>query len=128
MAHEVPPLPYDYNALEPHIDEQTMRIHHDKHHAAYVNNLNAALEKHPDLQSKSVEDLIRGINSVPEDIRTAVRNNGGGHVNHTMFWQIMGPGKGGVPIGGVSGSASDEQCGERTPDYCVRGSRSAVPR
>ncbi len=97
MAHEVPPLPYAYNALEPHIDEQTMQIHHDKHHAAYVNNLNAALEKHPELQQKSVEDLLRGINSVPEDIRTAVRNNGGGHVNHTMFWEIMGPGKGGAP-------------------------------
>jgi len=101
MAYEVPPLPYDYAALEPHIDEQTMRIHHDKHHAAYVNNLNAALEKHPGLQSKSVEDLIRGINTVPEDVRTAVRNNGGGHLNHTMFWEIMGPGKGGAPRGGV---------------------------
>ena len=101
MAHEVPPLPYDYNALEPHIDEQTMRIHHDKHHAAYVTNLNAALEKAPELQQKSVEDLIRGINSVPEDIRTAVRNNGGGHVNHTMFWEIMGPGKGGAPTGAL---------------------------
>src|SRR5919206_133442 len=92
MAHEVPPLPYDYNALEPHIDEQTMRIHHDKHHAAYVTNLNAALEKHPDLQQKSIEDLLKSINSVPEDIRTAVRNNGGGHANHTMFWEIMGRG------------------------------------
>jgi superoxide dismutase, Fe-Mn family len=102
MAHEVPPLPYDYNALEPHIDEQTMRIHHDKHHAAYVTNLNAALEKHPNLQSKSVDDLIRGINSVPEEIRTAVRNNGGGHVNHTMFWQIMGPGKGAAATGAVA--------------------------
>ena len=102
MAHEVPPLPYDYKALEPHIDEQTMRIHHDKHHAAYVTNLNAALEKHPDLQQKSVDDLIRGINSVPEDIRTAVRNNGGGHVNHTMFWQIMGPAKGGAPTGDIA--------------------------
>jgi superoxide dismutase, Fe-Mn family len=102
MAHAVPPLPYDYNALEPHIDEQTMRIHHDKHHAAYVNNLNTALEKHPGLQSKSVEDLVRGINTVPEDIRTAVRNNGGGHLNHTMFWEIMGPGKGGEPKGGVA--------------------------
>ena len=94
MAHAVPPLPYDYNALEPHIDEQTMQIHHDKHHAAYVTNLNAALEKHPELQQKSIEDLLKGINSVPEDIRTAVRNNGGGHVNHTMFWEIMGPGQG----------------------------------
>jgi Fe-Mn family superoxide dismutase len=101
MAHEVPPLPYDYNALEPHIDEQTMRIHHDKHHAAYVNNLNAALEKHPDLQKKSIEDLLKSINSVPEDIRTAVRNNGGGHANHTMFWEIMGPGKGGAPAGAL---------------------------
>ena len=101
MAHSVPPLPYDYNALEPHIDEQTMRIHHDKHHAAYVNNLNAALEKHPELQNKSAEDLIKGINTVPEAIRTAVRNNGGGHVNHTMFWEIMGPGKGGEPTGKI---------------------------
>ena len=101
MAHELPPLPYAYNALEPHIDEQTMRIHHDKHHAAYINNLNAALEKHPDLQNKSIEDLLRGINSVPEDIRTAVRNNGGGHANHTMFWEIMGPGGGGAPKGAL---------------------------
>src|SRR5258707_4790971 len=102
MAYEVPALPYDYNALEPHIDEQTMRIHHDKHHAAYVNNLNAALEKHPELQGKSVEDLVKGINTVPDDIRTAVRNNGGGHVNHTMFWEIMGPGGGGAPTGKVA--------------------------
>ena len=102
MAHAVPPLPYDYNALEPHIDEQTMRIHHDKHHAAYVNNLNAALEKHPGLQSKSVEDLIRGINTVPEDIRTAVRNNGGGHLNHTMFWEIMTPGGAKEPTGDLA--------------------------
>jgi Fe-Mn family superoxide dismutase len=102
MAHEVPPLPYDYNALEPHIDEQTMRIHHDKHHGTYVTNLNAALEKYPELQQKSVEDLIKGINSVPEDIRAAVRNNGGGHVNHTMFWEIMGPAKGGAPSGALA--------------------------
>ena len=102
MAHEVPALPYDYKALEPHIDEQTMRIHHDKHHAAYVNNLNAALEKHAPLQQKGVDDLLRGINSVPEDIRTAVRNNGGGHANHTMFWEIMGPGKGGTPAGALA--------------------------
>ena len=104
MAHELPPLPYAYNALEPHIDEQTMRIHHDKHHAAYVSNLNAALEKHADLQKKSVEDLLRGINSVPEAIRTAVRNHGGGHANHTMFWQLMGPGGGGDPTGTVAGA------------------------
>jgi Fe-Mn family superoxide dismutase len=102
MAHELPPLPYDYNALEPHIDEQTMRIHHDKHHAAYVNNLNAALEKHPDLQQKSVDALLAGINSVPEDIRTAVRNNGGGHSNHSMFWQLMAADAGGEPDGAVS--------------------------
>ena len=104
MAHEVPALPYDYNALEPHIDEQTMRIHHDKHHAAYVTNLNAALEKHPDLQKKSIEDLLKGINSVPEEIRTAVRNNGGGHANHTMFWDIMGPNGGGQPTGAIAGA------------------------
>ena len=100
MAHELPKLPYDFAALEPHIDAKTMEIHHGKHHQAYVNNLNAALEKHPDLQSKSVEDLVRGINSVPEDIRTAVRNNGGGHVNHSMFWQIMAPKAGAAPTGG----------------------------
>jgi superoxide dismutase, Fe-Mn family len=102
VAHELPPLPYDYTALEPHIDEQTMRIHHDKHHATYVNNLNGALEKHPDLQKKSIEDLLRGINSVPEDIRTVVRNNGGGHANHTMFWEIMGPKGSGQPTGAIA--------------------------
>ncbi len=102
MAYEVPPLPYPYNALEPHIDEQTMRIHHDKHHGAYVTNLNAAVEKHPDLQKKSVEDLLRTINSVPDDIRTAVRNNGGGHANHSMFWEIMGPHAGGQPTGAIA--------------------------
>src|ERR1044072_6900720 len=102
MTQSLPPLPYDYTALEPHIEEQTMRIHHDKHHAAYVNNLNAALEKHPELQSKSVEDLIRGLSTVPEAVRTAVRNNGGGHANHTMFWQIMGPNAGGAPTGAIA--------------------------
>jgi Fe-Mn family superoxide dismutase len=101
MAHSLPPLPYPSDALEPHIDKQTMEIHHGKHHGAYVNNLNAALEKHPDLQSKSAEDLIKNLNAVPEDIRTAVRNNGGGHVNHTMFWQIMGPKAGGAPTGAI---------------------------
>ncbi len=99
MAHELPPLPYDYNALEPHIDEQTMRIHHDKHHAAYVNNLNAALEGHPDLAALSIEELLRGIDRVPEAIRTAVRNNGGGHANHTLFWEIMKPGGSKEPTG-----------------------------
>ena len=102
MAYTLPPLPYASDALEPHIDKQTMEIHHGKHHAAYVNNLNAALEKHPELQSKSVEDLIKGINSVPEDIRTAVRNNGGGHANHSMFWQIMAPNAGGQPTGAIA--------------------------
>jgi Fe-Mn family superoxide dismutase len=106
MPHSLPPLPYDFAALEPHIDTQTMQIHHGKHHAAYVNNLNAALEKHPALASKSVEDLIAGLSAVPEDIRTAVRNNGGGHVNHTMFWQIMGPGKGGAPTGAIADAIS----------------------
>ena len=102
MAHALPPLPYAHDALEPHIDKQTMEIHHGKHHAAYVNNLNAALEKHPELQSKSIEDLIKGIASVPEDIRTAVRNNGGGHANHAMFWQIMAPNAGGAPTGAIA--------------------------
>src|SRR5499426_3191545 len=102
MSHQLPALPYDFAALEPHIDTQTMEIHHGKHHAAYVNNLNAALEKHPDLQSKTVEDLLSNINGVPEAIRTAVRNNGGGHANHTMFWQIMGPNAGGAPTGAIA--------------------------
>ena len=106
MAHQLPQLPYDFAALEPHIDAQTMQIHHGKHHAAYVNNLNAALEKHANLQGKSAEDLIRGLSTVPEEIRTAVRNNGGGHVNHTMFWQIMGPGKGGAPTGRIAEAIS----------------------
>jgi len=106
MAHELPPLPYDFAALEPHIDAQTMQIHHGKHHAAYVNNLNAALEKHPELGSKTAEDLVRHLSTVPEDIRTAVRNNGGGHVNHTMFWEIMGPGGGGAPTGAIAEAIS----------------------
>lgn len=100
-AHEVPALPYAYNALEPFIDEQTMHLHHDKHHAAYVTKLNGAIEKHPELSGKSAEELIRNLNSLPEDIRGVVRNNGGGHVNHTMFWQIMGPSKGGAPTGAI---------------------------
>jgi Fe-Mn family superoxide dismutase len=102
MAQSLPPLPYPSDALEPHIDKQTMEIHHGKHHNAYVTNLNAALDKHPELQSKSVEDLVRNINTVPEDIRTAVRNNGGGHLNHSMFWQIMGPNAGGQPTGAIA--------------------------
>ncbi|MEA2691642.1 MAG: superoxide dismutase, Fe-Mn family [Acidobacteriota bacterium] len=96
---EVPPLPYSFDALEPHIDAKTMEIHHDKHHAAYVSKLNAALEGHEGLQKKKVEEILRDINSVPEGIRTAVRNHGGGHANHSLFWEIMGPGGGGNPSG-----------------------------
>jgi Fe-Mn family superoxide dismutase len=99
MAHTLPPLPYDFAALEPTIDAQTMQIHHDKHHQAYVNNLNAALDKHPELHNKSLEELLRQINTVPEDIRTTVRNNGGGHHNHSLFWTIMAPRAGGEPSG-----------------------------
>ena len=99
MPFTLPPLPYPTNALEPHIDAQTMEIHHDKHHGAYVNNLNAALEKAPELQGKSLDDLLKNLNAVPESIRTAVRNNGGGHWNHSMFWQIMSPKGGGAPSG-----------------------------
>jgi Fe-Mn family superoxide dismutase len=102
MTHELPPLAYDYSALEPIIDTQTMKLHHDMHHGAYVKNLNAALEKYPDLQSKSVEDLVRDLNAVPEEIRTAVRNNGGGHLNHSMFWKIMKPKGGGDPHGAIA--------------------------
>ena len=101
MAHSLPPLPYAFDALEPHIDAKTMEIHHGKHHQAYVNNLNAALEKAPELQNKSLDDLLKNLNGVPEAVRTAVRNNGGGHWNHTMFWQIMGPGAGGTPSGAI---------------------------
>jgi Fe-Mn family superoxide dismutase len=97
--HTLPPLPYPYEALEPYIDTQTMQIHHDKHHAAYVNNLNAALKDYPDLQAKSPVQLIKDIDAVPESIRTAVRNNGGGHVNHTFFWEIMTPGGAKQPSG-----------------------------
>ena len=99
MPHSLPPLPYPTNALEPHIDAQTMEIHHGKHHAAYVNNLNAALEKAPELANKSLEDLLKNLNAVPEAVRTAVRNNGGGHWNHTLFWQSMTPTGGGAPSG-----------------------------
>jgi len=99
MAHTLPPLPYPTNALEPHIDAQTMEIHHGKHHNAYVTNLNAALEKAPELADKSLEDLLRNLNSVPETVRTAVRNNGGGHWNHSQFWRTMAPNAGGAPTG-----------------------------
>ena len=99
MAYELPKLPYDYNALEPHIDARTMEIHHTKHHQAYITNVNNAIKGKADLEKKSVEDLIRDLNSVPEDIRTVVRNNGGGHANHSFFWKIMGPKAGGEPKG-----------------------------
>jgi len=106
MAFEVPPLPYDFSALEPHIDAQTMEIHHDRHHAAYVTNLNAAIAKHPELAGKSIEELLSDLNAIPEDIRTAVRNHGGGHYNHSLFWEIMGPGGGGEPAGPVGSAIS----------------------
>jgi superoxide dismutase, Fe-Mn family len=102
MAFELPPLPYDYNALEPYIDAQTMQLHHDKHHQTYVTNLNNALQGQEQFASMSVDDLIRNINQVPENIRTAVRNNGGGHSNHSMFWQIMKPNGGGQPGGALA--------------------------
>jgi Fe-Mn family superoxide dismutase len=102
MAHELPALPYNHGALEPHIDAQTMQIHHGKHHQTYVTNLNAALDKHPELHSKSLDDLVRSVNTVPEDIRTAVRNNGGGHWNHSLFWKLMAPNAGGAPSGAVA--------------------------
>src|SRR6202007_1516275 len=99
MAHELPKLPYDFGALEPHIDAQTMEIHHGKHHQAYVTNLNTALEKAPEVQNRPLEQLLAKLNDVPEAIRTAVRNNGGGHWNHSLFWQLMGPNAGGAPSG-----------------------------
>jgi Fe-Mn family superoxide dismutase len=99
MAYELPPLPYPKDALEPYIDAQTMEIHHDKHHAAYVTNVNKAIAGKPDLEGKSVEDLIRNLDAVPADIRGPVRNNGGGHANHSMFWKLLGPKAGGAPSG-----------------------------
>ncbi|HEU4784453.1 MAG TPA: superoxide dismutase [Ktedonobacterales bacterium] len=106
MTYELPPLPYDYNALEPYIDEETMHLHHDKHHQAYVNNLNAALQGQSQLDNMSIDELIHSLNSVPENIRTAVRNNGGGHINHSMFWQIMKPNGGGEPTGDLASAIS----------------------
>lgn len=108
MAHQLPALPYPNNALEPHIDEQTMMIHHDRHHNTYVTNLNAALESAPELQSKSLEDLIADLDSVPESIRTAVRNNGGGHANHSLFWETIGPNGGGQPSGKLADAINNE--------------------
>jgi len=108
MAYELPPLPYGFDALEPHIDAKTMEIHHDRHHKTYVDNLNKALESAPTLGQQSVEDLLRNISQVPEDIRTVVRNNGGGHANHSMFWEIMGPNGGGPPTGALAQAIESE--------------------
>jgi Fe-Mn family superoxide dismutase len=108
MAHQLPALPYPNNALEPHIDEQTMMIHHDRHHNAYVTNLNAALEGHAELQAKSIEALLTDLNSVPENIRPAVRNNGGGHANHSLFWEVIGPNGGGKPTGALADAITNE--------------------
>ena len=107
MAFTLPPLPYDFAALEPHIDAKTMEIHHGKHHQTYVNNLNAAIEKAPELAKKSLDDLLRSVNTLPEAVRTPIRNNGGGHWNHSMFWQIMAPKAGGEPGGSVGKAIKD---------------------
>ena len=107
MAYQLPDLPYAYDALEPHIDARTMEIHHSRHHNAYVTNLNAALEGHDDLANQSIESLITNLDSVPEDIRTAVQNNGGGHANHSLFWTIMGP-NGGGPTGAVASAIASD--------------------
>ena len=101
MAYTLPDLPYGYDALEPYIDVETMHLHHDKHHNTYVTNLNAAIEKYPELEEQSIEELMKNLNEVPEDIRTAVRNNGGGHANHSFFWKIMAPNAGGEPTGAI---------------------------
>ncbi|MFL6237227.1 MAG: superoxide dismutase [Thermoanaerobaculia bacterium] len=118
MPYQLPALPYAFDALEPHIDAKTMEIHHDKHHATYVNKLNEALANHPGLGAKSVEDLLRGFDQVPEQIRGAVRNHGGGHANHSLFWQVMGPGGGGTPSGELADAiqqafGSFESCKEK---------------
>lgn len=107
MAFELPPLPYSVDALEPYIDAQTMQIHHDNHHGTYVSKLNAALESHPDLQNQSIDELIRNLNSLPEAVRTAVRNNGGGHFNHSIFWTLMAPNAGGEPTGAIAEAVND---------------------
>jgi Fe-Mn family superoxide dismutase len=107
MAFVLPPLPYAFDALEPHIDARTMEIHHDRHHGTYVNNLNGAIEKHPELGSKTVEELLSDLDAIPEDIRTVVRNNGGGHLNHSIFWVTMAPNGGGEPTGAIAAAISD---------------------
>ncbi|MCI3861268.1 superoxide dismutase [Lactococcus garvieae] len=110
MAYTLPELPYAYDALEPFFDEETMHLHHDKHHQTYVNNLNAAIEKHPEIFDKTVEELVAYLDRLPEDIRVAVRNNGGGHLNHTMFWEWLAPNAGGAPTGDIA-AAIDEAFG-----------------
>jgi Fe-Mn family superoxide dismutase len=107
MVFELPPLPYSNDALEPYIDAQTMQIHHDNHHGTYVSKLNAALEKHSDLQNKPIDELIQNLNSLPDAVKTAVRNNGGGHFNHTIFWTLMAPNAGGEPTGAIAQAISD---------------------
>ena len=129
MAFELPPLPYDYAALEPYIDEATMKLHHDKHHQTYVTNLNGAVEKHAELGSKIPEELIKDLASVPEDVRKVVRNNGGGHVNHTMFWQIMKPKGGGEPTGEIASRSRRTSVASRTSRSCsTRRRRSSSGR
>lgn len=107
MAYELAPLPYDYAALEPYIDTETMRLHHDLHHQAYVTKLNGAIDKHPELASKTPEELVVDLNNLPSDILSVVRNNGGGHVNHTMFWEIMAANSGGEPTGAIADAISN---------------------
>ena len=126
MAHELPNLGYAYDALEPHIDARTMEIHHTKHHAGYVSKLNGAIEGHSDLEAMSIEDLLAGIDSVPEEIRTAVVNNGGGHANHTLFWAVMGPDGGGEP-GGALAEAIDSAFGS-FEDFKTEFSNAATTR
>ena len=126
MTYQLPKLPYGYDALEPYIDVETMHIHHAKHHNTYVTNLNAAIEKYPELGSKSIEELIADIDALPEDIRTAVRNNGGGHANHTFFWEIMAPKAGGEPVGELK-TAIDEAFGSFT-DFKAKFKAAATTR
>lgn len=126
MTYQLPKLPYGYDALEPYIDVETMHLHHEKHHNTYVTNLNAAIEKHPELGSKSIEELIADIDALPEDIRTAVRNNGGGHANHTFFWEIMAPKAGGEPVGELK-TAIDEAFGSFT-DFKAKFKAAATTR
>jgi len=126
MSHTLPPLPYSFDALEPYIDAKTMEIHHDKHHAAYVTNLNKALEGQADLQNLSLEQLLSQLNKVPENIRTAVRNNGGGHMNHTMFWKLMKKGGGGEPSGDLSNAIQSALTGQATPQQALDAAQASM--